>query len=98
MAQGRERIAGIARRNGLTPLPSATNFVTVDAGGDGAFARRLLAELHERDCFVRMPGLAPLDRCIRISCGTEDELAVFGAALPAALDAARRAEAAERYA
>ena len=30
--------------------------------------------------------------------GTEDELAVFGAALPAALDAARRAEAAERYA
>ena len=33
-----------------------------------------------------MPGLAPLDRCIRISCGTEDELAVFGAALPAAPD------------
>ena len=98
VAAGREQIGRIAAAHDMTPLPSATNFVTVDAGGDGAFARRLLAELHERDCFVRMPGLAPLDRCIRISCGTEDELAVFGAVLPAALDAARRAEAAERYA
>ena len=95
VAAGREQIGRIAAAHDMTPLPSATNFVTVDAGGDGAFARRLLAELHERDCFVRMPGLAPLDRCIRVSCGTEDELAVFGAALPAALDAARRAEAAE---
>ena len=80
----------------MTPLPSG-QLAAVDVGGDGA-ARQLLAGLHERDCFMRMPGLAPLDRCIRITCGTEDELAVFGAALPAALDAARKAEAAERYA
>ena len=31
----REEIARIARANGLTPLPSATNFVTIDCGRDG---------------------------------------------------------------
>ena len=36
------RIAAIARANGLAPLPSATNFVTIDCGRDGAFARRVL--------------------------------------------------------
>ena len=41
----RERIATIARDNGLEPLPSATNFVTIDCGRDGDFARRLLEEL-----------------------------------------------------
>ena len=38
----RERIAAIARSNGLEPLPSAANFVTIDCGGDGAFASRVL--------------------------------------------------------
>ena len=35
----RERIYAIARANGLKPIPSATNFVAVDCGRDGAFAR-----------------------------------------------------------
>jgi histidinol-phosphate aminotransferase len=85
----RERIAEIARANALTPLPSATNFVAIDCGGDGVFARRLLAELIARDVFVRMPGVPPLDRCIRVSAGTEADLAVFATALPDALAAAR---------
>ena len=46
-------------------LPSATNFVAVDCGRDGTFARAVLAALAERDVFIRMPGVAPLDRCIR---------------------------------
>ena len=85
----RERIATIARANALTPLPSATNFVAIDCGRDGAFARRVLAELIARDVFVRMPGVPPLDRCIRVSAGTEADLALFASALPDALASAR---------
>jgi len=86
----RGRIAEIAAANGLKALPSATNFVAVDCGGDGDFARRVLAELAERDVFVRMPGVAPLDRCIRVSAGTPQMLDVFEAALPKALAEARQ--------
>ncbi len=89
VAAARGRIAEIARANGLVPLPSATNFVTIDCGGDGTFARRVLAELIARDIFVRMPGVAPLDRCIRVSAGTGEDLDAFAAALPPALAAAR---------
>ena len=85
----RERIGAIARGAGLTPLPSATNFVTIDCGADGAHARAVLAELVARDIFVRMPFVAPQDRCIRISAAPEAELDAFAAALPAALEAAR---------
>ena len=87
----RERIGAIARASGLAPLPSATNFVTLDCGADGALARRLLAELGARDVFVRMPGVAPLDRCIRVTAGTEADLAVLASVLPEALAAARAA-------
>lgn len=89
IAQSRERIDAIVRANGLEALPSATNFVAVDCGGDGAFAKRVLEELIARDVFVRMPGVAPLDRCIRISAGTEADLAILAEALPEALRAAR---------
>jgi len=85
----RDRIGAIARSNGLAPLPSATNFVAIDCGRDGAFARRVLAALIARGVFVRMPGPAPLDRCIRITAGTEADLAVLAATLPEALAAAR---------
>ena len=47
-----------------------------------------LAELLEQNIFVRMPGVAPLDRCIRVSCGTDAELDVFRKALPSAFEAA----------
>lgn len=85
----RNEIARIARENSLPPLPSATNFVTIDAGKDGAFARRLVAELIARDIFVRMPFVPPHDRCIRVSCGRAEDLAAFAKALPAALQAAK---------
>ena len=91
VAEARVRIGGIAAENGLTPLTSATNFVAVDCGADGAFARRVLAELGTRDVFVRMPFVAPQDRCIRISAGLPEELDILAATLPAALAAARSA-------
>lgn len=89
VAAARDRIAAIARKNGLQPLPSATNFVAIDCGADGDFARRVLQELVARGVFVRMPFVAPEDRCIRVSAGTPEMLEAFAAALPDALVAAR---------
>jgi histidinol-phosphate aminotransferase len=89
--RSRDRIAGIAAENGLTPLHSATNFVTVDCGRDGAFARLVLRHLISKGIFVRMPFVAPQDRCIRIGCGTPSDLDALAAALPEALAAARSA-------
>ncbi|HUF87249.1 MAG TPA: pyridoxal phosphate-dependent aminotransferase [Thermohalobaculum sp.] len=85
----RIRIGEIAAANGLDCLPSATNFVAVDCGRDGDFARRVLAGLLRRDIFVRMPGVAPLDRCIRITAGRARDLELLAAALPEALAEAR---------
>lgn len=89
VAAAREAIGGIAMANGLESLPSGANFVAVDCGRDGDFARRVLNGLIARDIFVRMPGVAPLDRCIRVSAGRPDALEAFAAALPAALEQAR---------
>ncbi len=88
VARARSRIAEIAGDNGLSTLPSATNFVAIDCGRDGDYAGRVLAALVARDVFVRMPGVAPLNRCIRVSAGTDEDLEVFAAALPDALQAA----------
>ncbi|GAA6187671.1 pyridoxal phosphate-dependent aminotransferase [Litorivita sp. NS0012-18] len=89
VAAARAEIGAIAHNNGLSALPSATNFVAVDCGATGDFARKVLGELTTRGIFVRMPFVAPQDRCIRISCGRPEDLAALAAALPAALAAAR---------
>jgi histidinol-phosphate aminotransferase len=86
--QARERLSAIARANGLLPLPSAANFVTIDCGRDGDHARRILAELARHGVFIRMPGVAPLDRCIRISLGDDQAFDILEETLPAALKAA----------
>ncbi|MEE9454784.1 MAG: pyridoxal phosphate-dependent aminotransferase [Paracoccaceae bacterium] len=87
VAAARGRIGDIARANGLKPLPSATNFVTIDCGRDGAYAKALVAEMIARGVFIRMPFVAPQDRCIRVSAGRMRDLDLFEAALPAALEA-----------
>lgn len=81
----RVRIGQIAADNGLHALPSATNFVAVDCGQTGDFARKVLASLVARGLFVRMPFVAPQDRCIRISAGTEADLDLFEQLLPLAI-------------
>ncbi|MEL4375208.1 pyridoxal phosphate-dependent aminotransferase [Brucella cytisi] len=87
---GRNRIAAIAKANGLSTIPSATNFVAIDCGEDGTFATAVLNGLIARDIFVRKPGAPLLDRCIRVSVGIEEQLDLFEAALPAALEDARK--------
>ena len=85
VAAGRERLYAIAADNGLTAVPSATNFVAVDCGRDGDYAMRVLKALEARDVFVRKPMAPHLDRHIRISVGRPEELDVVAAELPQAL-------------
>ena len=85
VAAARGNIAAIAAAAGLTALPSAANFVAIDCGRDGAYAKSVLDGLLERGVFVRMPGVAPLNRCIRVSAGTAEDLAAFAAALDEAV-------------
>ena len=89
VAKSRKTLAQIAQDNGLIPLPSATNFVTIDCGGDGDFARTVLEQMVARAVFIRMPAVAPMNRCIRISCGDEAAMALVAKTLPEALKAAR---------
>ena len=86
--KSRDQIATIALDNGLTPIPSATNFVTINCGLDGGFAKRVVTELGKLGVFVRMPFVSPQNHCIRVSCGPRSALNHFAKALPKALNAA----------
>ena len=90
VAISRDAIKDIARDNGLSTLPSATNFVAVDCHQDGAFAQRVLAALLQQGLFVRMPFVVPQNRCIRISAGTYKDMQILAQALPEALKIAQQ--------
>lgn len=79
VAAGRDRIGQIAAANGLTTIPSAANFVAIDCGRDGAYAKSVLDGLIARDVFVRMPFVEPQNRCIRVSAGRPQDLDAFEA-------------------
>ncbi|MBK1695842.1 aminotransferase class I/II-fold pyridoxal phosphate-dependent enzyme [Rhodovibrio salinarum] len=74
--RGKRAYAEIARRHGFTALPSFTNFVTIEVGGV-ARGDRLLKALQDRRVFIRKPGVPPLDRCIRVTVGPEDQRTIF---------------------
>ncbi|MGI9336055.1 MAG: pyridoxal phosphate-dependent aminotransferase [Gammaproteobacteria bacterium] len=82
---GRREYYELARRLNLACVPSATNFVTIDVGGVER-ARALLSQLQDRNIFIRMPGVAPLNRCVRITVGTPEERAVFAQAFEQLVD------------
>lgn len=85
VARGREDYYALARRLGLKAIESATNFVAIDMGRNGAHARSVLQALDGKGVFVRMPGVAPLDRCIRVTVGTAEDRAIFAQRLEAVL-------------
>ncbi len=85
VATSRAALARIGAAHGLTALPSATNFVALDTHRDGTFARALVAGFATEGIFIRMPFVAPQDRCIRVSCGPARDMALFEEALPRAL-------------
>ncbi|MGB0410635.1 MAG: pyridoxal phosphate-dependent aminotransferase [Pikeienuella sp.] len=74
VATARDRIAAIAKANGLTTIPSATNFVAIDCGRDGAYAKAVLDKLIANNIFARMPFVDPQNRCIRVSAGRPEDL------------------------
>jgi histidinol-phosphate aminotransferase len=79
--EGRRDYENLATKLGLKALPSATNFVAIDMG-NGDRARATLARLLEEEAvFLRMPGVAPLDRLIRVTVGTPPERQGFAEAL-----------------
>lgn len=85
-ALARAEIYAIASENGLKSIESATNFVTIDCGRDGAYAMQILNGLMKRRIFVRKPMAPVLDRCIRISTGKPEEIKLFSAALASVLE------------
>jgi histidinol-phosphate aminotransferase len=86
VAQGRLEYHALAHDLGLGSLPSATNFVAIDMGSFAA-ARGVCDALLARGVFVRMPGAAPLNRCLRVTVGAPDERTRFAAALREAVAA-----------
>lgn len=81
VAAARDRLTEIATVHGLSAIPSATNFVAIDCGGDAARAKAVLDGLADRDVFVRMAWVAPQNRCIRVSAGRPEDLDLFDSAL-----------------
>ena len=75
--QGRDRIHAIAKSHGLASIPSATNFVTIDCGRDSYFARLVLSKMLGRGVFMRMPGVEPQSKCVRVSVGLDAEMDIF---------------------
>ena len=86
VAAGRAAYHELGRSLGLPTLPSATNFVCFDLGTRRR-AEAAMAALIERGVFVRKPPAPPLDRCIRLSVGTEAERRIVAAELRRVLDA-----------
>ena len=72
-AKCREVLYEMGRLRGFEPLPSFTNFVTFDCGSKER-AENELQKLLEAGVFIRKPGQPPLDRCIRITIGTPEQL------------------------
>jgi len=85
ISEARDALTDIAKRHNLMTIPSAANFVAIDCGGGSAKAERVLAGLLEAGVFVRRPSVAPQDRCIRVSCGRSQDLAIFKRALSTVL-------------
>ena len=82
--EGRREYEALAAELGLKTVPSATNFVALDVGS-GERARCLMQVLLQHGVFVRMPGVAPLDRCIRVTVGPSAERQAFAKVLCAVL-------------
>ena len=85
-----QKLENIAKDNGCKFIPTYTNFLAIDCGLDGLFAKKVLDNLVSNGIFVRMPFTSPQNRCIRVSAGTEDDMELFEKFFPIALNEAKR--------
>lgn len=89
--EAREMVLDAVKQNGLTALPSATNFVFVNLGDLDANVFR--AEMEKRNVLIR--GVyRDYTNWSRVSMGKLEDVAMYVNALPAALDATAAAAAA----
>jgi len=79
VAEGRSDYEELGRSLDIATLPSLTNFLAFDFETEDRSAR-ILSLLEKRDVFVRRPGVAPLDRFVRVTVGTAAERADFAQA------------------
>ena len=83
--EARLKVTAFAKEQGFTAIASNTNFVAVDMGSTES-AKLMIAELNNKGVFMRMPGVEPLNRCIRVGLGTEQEFSVFTKAFTEIID------------
>lgn len=82
---GRRDYEHLASSYHLATLPSDTNFVCFDLGSRTR-AERFLTAMLELGVFIRKPGVAPLDRYVRVTVGNAADRARFASCFPLALE------------
>ena len=81
----KSKIYKISEINDLTYIKSYTNFVSIDCGKNSEYAKKVMENLINLGVFLRMPSVAPLNRCIRLTVGNDLDLDYFAASLKLAL-------------
>ena len=72
----RSKVMAFAKARNLYAEPSYTNFVAVDLESSEK-AQAMIQHLAQHGVFMRMPGVEPLNRCIRVGLGTDTEFDTF---------------------
>jgi histidinol-phosphate aminotransferase len=88
VAEGRADYEALGLELGIVTQPSLTNFVPFDFE-TSANSDRMLALLDEAGVFVRKPGVAPLDRFVRVTVGTLAQREAFATAFRQAVNILR---------
>ena len=74
--QGRLEYQEIAQKNGISTVPSQTNFVAFDFGSS-AQANLAMKAFTEKGIFLRKPSAPELDQLIRVTIGKPEDRALF---------------------
>jgi len=85
---GKKEYEAMADELGWRAIPSATNFVAIDVY-DAERARRIVDDLLNMGVFIRTPGVAPLNRLIRITVGKNKHRKQLSEALKIVADQVR---------